>query len=194
MILWMIFVAFLSAFAVGPASFSIIRSLVSTKRWPWSSIAGFLLGDVIYIGLAIKFLQSPLFHNEWFKNILTGMTALFLLLYSMQVVVKRSEIKNLEIPAPGFVKSLLLTLSNFHLLLIYAGFFVHFTDPSPTALWLGVSIYVVIYVVTFVVSFIALLGGLLLFQTSLKTLLRKIEIMTACCFLSFSIYLFMEIL
>ena len=59
MIIWMSGVGFLSAFALGPASFNIIRNLITKKNWPWPSILGFLLGDLFYIGLALWALQSP---------------------------------------------------------------------------------------------------------------------------------------
>ncbi|AFY01647.1 hypothetical protein [Bdellovibrio bacteriovorus] len=188
MILWMISVGFLSAFALGPASFSIIRSLVSRRTWPWSSIAGFLLGDVTYILLAMALLKSPLFHQEWLKITLTGMTALVLSAYSLKVLLSKEQPATIEIPHQGFTKSLALTLSNFHLVLIYAGLFVHLRDAK--SLWLGV----LVYLLTFVVSFLALLWGLKRLHGPIKQFLRKIEIVAACGFFCFSIYLSVGIL
>lgn len=191
MIPWMITVGFLSAFALGPASFSIIRSLVSRRQWPWSSIAGFLVGDLIYIVLAMALLQSPLLHEIWLKNLLTALTAGVLLLYSVKVLTsKTNPQQSLEVPAQGFSKSLLLTLSNFHLVLIYAGLFVQLAGQKTAALWMGVGVYVL----TFVFSFLGLLWGLKQLHGPLKKLLRKIEIVAACGFLGFSIYLSLEIL
>lgn len=187
MILWMISVGFLSAFALGPASFSIIRSLVSRRTWPWSSIAGFLLGDLIYIVLALVLLQSPWLHQEWLKTLLTGLTALVLSAYSLKVLTSK-EPATLEIPHMGFKKSLALTLSNFHLVLIYAGLFVHLRDAK--SLWLGAGVYLG----TFTLSFLALLWGLKRLQGPIKKFLRKIEIVAACGFFCFSVYLSMEIL
>lgn len=190
MILWMITVGFLSAFALGPASFSIIRSLVSRRQWPWSSIAGFLVGDLTYIVLAMALLQSPLFHEVWLKNLLTALTAGVLLLYSVKVLLSKPNPQSLEVPAQGFSKSLLLTLSNFHLVLIYAGLFVQLTGQKTAALWMGVGVYIL----TFILSFLGLLWGLKQLHGPLKKFLRKIEIVAACGFLGFSIYLSLEIL
>lgn len=189
MIPWMIGVGFLSAFALGPASFSIIRSLISRREWPWGSIAGFLLGDVFYILMALLLLQSPLFHEAWLKNILTGLTAVTLLLYSAKVFLSKSNPQNLEFPDQGFTKSLLLTLSNFHLVFIYAGLFVHLT-AQKNILLIGVSAYLG----AFALSFLALLWTLQRLHGPLKFFLRKIEILAACGFLGFSIYISMGIL
>lgn len=188
MILWMLSVGFLSAFALGPASFSIIRSLVSRRTWPWSSIAGFLLGDLTYIALAMALLQSPLFHQDWLKTVLTALTAVVLSAYSLKVLLSKEQPASLEIPHLGFTKSLALTLSNFHLVLIYAGLFVQLRDAK--SLWLGVTAYLL----AFVFSFLALLWGLKRLHGPIKKFLRKIEIVAACGFFCFSIYLSMEIL
>lgn len=190
MIAGIILVAILSSFAVGPASFNIIRNLISTERWPWSSIAGFLVGDLAYVGLAIVLLQSPLFRETWLKTFLTTLTAVVLFIYAVRIMTSKEKAVYLEVPASGFMKSLFLTLSNFHLILIYAGFFVHFDEPNPGFLFIGVGIYVC----AFITGFMLFLWGLQLFRSSLRRFLRKIEFFTACGFLSFSIYLFTEIL
>ncbi|WP_413574782.1 LysE family transporter [Bdellovibrio sp. HCB290] len=188
MILWMSSLGFISAFAVGPASFSIIRSLVCLRTWPWSSIAGFLLGDLIYIALAILLLQSPLLHHPWLRNILTGLTAVVLLVYSLHVLLSRKPAQDMEATQLGFGKSLTLTLSNFHLVLIYAGLFVHLNKTN--SLWLGASIYSL----AFIAGFLTLLWGLKQLHGSIRKFLRNIELVAACGFFCFSIYLSMELL
>ncbi|WP_413580616.1 hypothetical protein [Bdellovibrio sp. HCB288] len=188
MILAMFVTGILSAFALGPASFSIIRSLVSRRSWPWSSIAGFLLGDLIYILFATALLRSPLLHLQWFKNLLTVLTALALLIFSVHVIFSKSPTSSIQIPDLGFRMSLALTLSNFHLVFIYAGLFSHALETNT--LLLGVSIYAL----TFVASFMALLWSLKRLHGPIKKILRKIEVVAACGFFCFSVYLSMEIL
>ncbi|WP_413584426.1 hypothetical protein [Bdellovibrio sp. HCB274] len=188
MILWMTSVGFISAFALGPASFSIIRSLVSLRTWPWSSIAGFLLGDLTYIVLAIFLLQSQILNQLWLRNILTGLTAVMLLGYSLYVLLSSKPREEKAPSQLGFGKCLTLTLSNFHLVLIYAGLFVHLNESN--SLWLGAAIYSI----AFIAGFLTLLWGLKHLHGPLKKFLRNIEIVAACGFFCFSIYLSMEIL
>lgn len=189
MILWMTSVGCLSAFALGPASFSIIRSLLNRRQWPWASIAGFLVGDVIYIALAVALLHSPWLNLPWLKTGLTALTAAALSLYSVKVLWTRPGLAEEQAASQGFLRSLMLTLSNFHLVLIYAGLFINLTN-SQSPLWLGV----LVYLSAFVASFLGLLWGLRRLQGPLKTFLRKIEVVAACGFLGFSLYLSLEIL
>lgn len=194
MILWMSGVGFLSAFALGPAGFNVVRDLLSKKTWPWGAILGFLLGDLLYIGLALGLVQSPLLHSFWLKNILTLLTVFCLIFYSTKVLFFTKEVsgdeQNNEIQQ-GFIKSLLLTLANFHLVFIYAGLFLTLQQSSiPGTLTFGV----LIYASSFVASFLFLLLGLSGFRVYLKTALRKAEVVAACGFLSFSLYLLLEFL
>lgn len=189
MILWMTSVGCLSAFALGPASFSIIRTLLSRRQWPWASIAGFLVGDLVYIALAVALLQSPWLSLPWLKTALTSLTVIALSLYSVKVLWSRPAEEAPQVTSQGFLRSLLLTLSNFHLVLIYAGLFVNLTT-SQNPLWLGV----LVYLSAFIASFLGLLWGLRRLQGPLRSFLRKIEVVAACGFLGFSLYLSLEIL
>ncbi len=189
MILWMTSIGCLSAFALGPASFSIIRSLLNRRDWPWASIAGFLVGDIIYISLAVVFLSSPWLQHSGLRFALTMLTAGILSLYSVKVLLSRPTPQLAHKTSQGFIRSLLLTLSNCHLVLIYVGLFMNLTS-SQSPLWLGV----LVYLSAFVASFLGLLWVLRHFQGALKTFLRKIEIITACGFLVFSLYLSLETL
>lgn len=186
MILGLMGVGFLSAFAVGPASFNIIRTLIAKRTWPWSSIGGFLLGDLIYILLALLLIQSPLLQELWLKSLLTILTVICLVLYSGKVLLTTKPAENeATVLIQGFRKNLLLTLSNFHLLFIYAGLFVGFSGDTSDPLWMGV----LVYILTFLLSFFIMLFALLFFQKSLKTTLRKIEVLAAFGFITFSVYL-----
>lgn len=193
MIPWLVFVGFLSAFALGPASFNIIRSLISKRSWPWSSIAGFLLGDLLYITLTLLLLQSPVLQHPGLKIFLTGLTVACLVLYSGKILFPSLKDKDQEVVPlqnQGFKNSFLLTISNFHLVLIYAGLFVNLNHENPVSLLLGVFVYFA----AFLVTFLALLWGLRFLQDSLKKALRKIEVIAAFGFLTFSVYLSLEIL
>lgn len=191
MTLSMMGIGFLSAFALGPAGFNIIRSLLTKKRWPWPAILGFLAGDLIYILLSVLLIKSPLLHHSWLEKTLTMLTVLALLFYAVKVLFltdKEPLHGSVTGSSQGFRQSLLLTLSNFHLVFIYAGIFLSLTDQAS----LGFGIFV--YVVSFVAGFMGLLLGLRGFEFYLKNILRKIEIFAACGFLSFSIYLILGIL
>ncbi|WP_413944753.1 LysE family transporter [Bdellovibrio sp. HCB-162] len=195
MILWLMLVGFLSAFALGPASFNIIRSLINKRTWPWDSIAGFLLGDIFYITLALLLLQSPLLQLTWLKTLLTGLTVASLVLYSGKILFpslkdKDQEVKPSQQQQQGFKSSLLLTLSNFHLVFIYAGLFVNISHSRHFSLFAGVMAYFM----AFLVTFFALLWALRSLQSSLKNVLRRIEMVAAFGFLTFSVYLSLEIL
>lgn len=179
-----------SSLAVGPASFSIIRNLINHRKWPWRSIAGFLLGDLIYIAVTILFLQTPLVHEAWLRRLLTAMTVAVLLFYSVRVLFLSPKEQSIEVSPQSFTRSLMLTLANFHLLFIYAGLFMHLSELGWAALWQGISLYLL----SFIAGFLGLLWSLKKFHTYLKLILRKIEIIAACGFFGFSIYLSLEIL
>ncbi|MEN0057420.1 MAG: LysE family transporter [Bdellovibrio sp.] len=194
MILGLMLVGFLSAFALGPASFNIIRSVLKKRTWPWNSILGFLLGDCFYIVVALLLLQSPLLQQENVKITLTLLTAGILGLYSCKMLLLSPEVTHSQMsqnsePA-SFWSSFFLTLGNVHLVLIYAGLFAHWGQQDMSFLLWGVGAYLL----TFVISFFGLLALLRFFQTSLKSFLRHIEILAACGFLTFSVYLSLEIL
>ncbi|WII71017.1 hypothetical protein QJS83_11145 [Bdellovibrio sp. 22V] len=191
MILWFSGLGFISAFALGPATFNIIRNLIARKAWPWRSIAGFLLGDLIYIAAAVLLLRTSLWQIVWLKALLTSLTVLCLLLYSLKVLFpgKEQQEQPSTVGAPSFRRSFFLTLGNFHLVFIYAGLFVNLTENNLT-MFAGV----LAYLSAFIVSFFALLWVLRVFHGSLQQILRKIEVVAACGFLTFSIYLSMGIL
>ncbi len=193
MIFWLIFVGFLSAFALGPASFNIIRSLITQKTWPWASIAGFLLGDLIYIGLAIALLRSPLLQEPWLKTLLTVLTVFCLVIYSGKILLPKrasSDLVKEPLSNPSFKQSLLLTLTNFHLVFIYAGLFANLSITANSLLYWGV----IAYFTAFILTFLGMLYGLQIFQKSLRNLLRRFEVIAACGFLTFSLYISLEIL
>lgn len=193
MIFWLIFVGFLSAFALGPASFNIIRSLITQKTWPWASIAGFLLGDLIYIGLAIALLRSPLLQEPWLKTLLTVLTVFCLVIYSGKILLPKrasSDLVKEPLSNPSFKQSLLLTLTNFHLVFIYAGLFANLSITANSLLYWGV----IAYFTAFILTFLGMLYGLQIFQESLRNLLRRLEVIAACGFLTFSLYISLEIL
>lgn len=191
MILWMIALGLLSALAIGPASFQIIRSLITGRTWPWNSILGFLCGDIIYIFFSVLLLRSPLLEITWVRNILTMITVLVLFTYAVKVLVFQ---KATDLSSPlqyfGFKKSLLLTLSNVHLVLIYTGLFLNITNEHPLHFMWGI----LIYFLAFVVGFLALLVSLNRIKLSLAKILRPLEVIVACGFLTFSVYLYLEIL
>ncbi|KHD88772.1 MAG: hypothetical protein OM95_06470 [Bdellovibrio sp. ArHS] len=192
MILWLISIGFISAFALGPASFNIIRSLVAERSWPWKSIAGFLVGDVIYIGLALALLQSPWLQQEWLRILLTILTVICLILYSAKILLSAKASTSLEgaIRPPSFRKSFLLTMGNFHLVFIYAGLFSNMAAATTSALLIGA----LSYTLAFLVSFVLLLFVISHFKSHLKQILRHLEVIAACGFLTFSAYLSMGIL
>lgn len=193
MIFWLIFVGFLSAFALGPASFNIIRSLITQKTWPWASIAGFLLGDLIYIGLAIALLRSPLLQEPWLKTLLTVLTVFCLVIYSGKILLPKrasSDLVKEPLSNPSLKQSLLLTLTNFHLVFIYAGLFANLSITANSLLYWGV----IAYFTAFILTFLGMLYGLQIFQESLRNLLRRLEVIAACGFLTFSLYISLEIL
>lgn len=192
MISSLIFTGFLSAFAIGPASFNIIRNLITRKSWPWQSIAGFITGDLIYMSLALFSLKFSVVQAPLARIILTLLTITSLVIYSCRILIFQRSAPQLEaLPDAGqsYKNSLLLTLSNFHLLLIYAGIFINLF-PKSASPFLGVAVYFC----TFLLTFLGLLTGLQIFQNSLKQNLRKIEVVAAYGFLSFSFYLSMELL
>ncbi|WP_413567989.1 LysE family transporter [Bdellovibrio sp. HCB117] len=195
MILGLILLGFLSAFALGPASFNIIRSLVRDRTWPWRSIAGFLCGDVMYIVLALVLLKSPVLREEWLKAVLTILTVLCLVFYSVKVLFSKDTLNSSSfnedfLMRPSFKKSFLLTMANFHLVFIYAGLFANIANEKGLTLWMGA----LAYLVAFFVSFILLLFTIQQFKIQLQGFLRKIEVVAACGFLTFSAYLSLGIL
>ncbi|MBV2168066.1 MAG: LysE family transporter [Bdellovibrio sp.] len=193
MILGLLLVGGLSAFALGPASFNIIRTLISKRTWPWASIAGFLAGDLVYIGLALILLQSALLQMPWLRISLTSLTVLCLMIYSIRILLPKQKLPETfleSFSSPSFKKSFLLTLANFHLVFIYAGLFANLGADGKIAIYSGA----LAYFIGFLLGFFSLLYGLHFFQSSLRTLLRKMEVVAAFGFLTFSIYLSLEIL
>ncbi len=179
----------LSALALGPASFNIIRSLIHNNRWPWNSILGFLIADVIYMVLALVLLRSPWLQEHAIRTVLTALTAGTLLIYSLKTFVNKSPPTPLNHPkADSFFASLSLTLSNFHLVLIYAGLFSNLKQSQNLVQSASV------YLGFFLGAFLLLLWGLEQYRESLKTALRKIELTAAYGFLGFAAYLSVTIL
>lgn len=186
MILALLLIGFLSAFALGPSSFNIIRDLLSRKRWPWKAILGFLLADLVLISLSLVLLRSPWLQNSLSKTVLTLVTVLSLSFYALQILFKspslaleaEHESKN------SFAKSFLLGLCNVHLVLIYAGLFINVAMdgdiPFQPAL---------IYFLSFLVSFLSMLWIVRTINAVLAPLLRHLELMAAFGFLLFSAYL-----
>lgn len=179
----------LSAFALGPATFNIIRNLINSNRWPWKSIMGFLVADVIYMLLALALLQSPWLKVPFVRTILTALTAITLLLYSLKTFCSNGPANHDDRQTSDrFLGSLSLTLANFHLVLIYAGLFSNLENNQD--LWWSAGVYLLF----FLGAFLFLLWGLEQYQNSLKNVLRKIELTAAYGFLSFSVYLSFAIL
>lgn len=179
----------LSAFALGPASFNIIRNLINSHRWPWKSIFGFLVADVIYMILALALLRTPWLQESAIRTTLTALTAGTLLMYSLKTFFTKNSRSLVNCSnSDSFLTSLTLTLSNFHLVLIYAGLFSNLKQSQNLAQSASV------YLLFFVGAFLLLLWGLEQFRESLKTALRKIELTAAYGFLGFAAYLSIEIL
>ncbi len=160
MILGLMGLGALSALAVGPASFNIIRILIAEKTWPWPSILGFLTGDFIYIFLAMALLRTPLLQEQWLKSTLTVLTVICLVVYSSRVLFTNSNNKaqsknssEENFLKQSFKESFILTLGNFHLLFIYAGIFISF---SQSLMYLSMAVCSLI-VATFLLSFFILL-------------------------------------
>lgn len=190
MIPGIILLGLLSAFAVGPASFSIIQSLIQSKTWPWKAIAGFLLGDIIYISLALSLLKTPLLDNQVIRIVLTLLTVVFLVTYAVRILFAKKQIEETFSTTHGFWKSLIITLSNFHLIFLYAGIFAPFTHQSAMKLALVVSAYLF----AFIASFLTLLWTIQQLRNGLQTFLRKIQVIAAYGFITCSIFLSLELL
>lgn len=185
---------FISAFALGPASFNIIRDLLREETWPWSAILGFLSADLLYITLAAALLTSPHLHSSGLVTSLTLLTVGALWLYSFKVFLTASpagETATLGRPRSGFFQSLFLTLSNFHLILLYTGLFLNLSSQKADA---HLTLGIICYVLGFIGGFLGLLSALKAFGNYLKNILRKVEIFAACGFLGLSIYLLSGIL
>lgn len=192
MMLSLILVGLLSAFALGPASFSIIRKMLQEKTFPWAEISGFLTGDVIYIALSLVLLQSPLMQNSRLKVALTLLTSGTLLAFSLHMLWKRKQVtgrpKKSDVEASsqnGFWGSLLLTLGNFHLVLIYTGLFAGLLHGNLLQVIGGATLYTL----SFAGGFLLLLIILKSFQATLQKLLRQIEVFVSVGFIFFSFYL-----
>lgn len=194
MMIGMFGAGFISAFALGPASFNIIRNLLREKSWPWSAILGFFSADLVYILVAAALLYSPYLHSSSLTAGLTLLTVGMLWLYSLKVFLAANPVSETSaIPQArhGFRQSLLLTLSNFHLILLYTGLFLNLSSQeSESQLALGIGCYFF----GFVGGFLGLLSALKAFANYLKTALRKVELFAACGFLGFSFYLLSGIL
>ena len=142
MILEIIAMGFLSAFALGPASFNIIRLLVTKKKFPWSAILGFLLADLIFILLALYLLRTSFFNEPLVRFVLTLFTAFALTTYALKILLKPEspELPDFHLN-PGFRQSFLLSLSNIQLLLIYAGLFSSWSLSLPQIPYSGALFY-----------------------------------------------------
>ncbi|MNL14331.1 hypothetical protein D3C87_1352660 [compost metagenome] len=188
MMLSLILVGLLSSFALGPASFSIIRKMLQEKNFPWAEISGFLMGDVIYIAMSLVLLQSPFMQNSRLKVALTLLTSGTLLAFSLHMLWKRQKNATASAEASsqnGFWGSLLLTLGNFHLVLIYTGLFAGLLHGNMLQVVGGASLYTL----SFAGGFILLLNILKNFQDTLQKILRQIEVFVSVGFIFFSFYL-----
>lgn len=189
MILSLILVGLLSSFALGPASFSIIRKMLQERKFPWAEISGFLMGDVIYIAMSLVLLQSPFMQNSRLKVALTLLTSGTLLAFSLHMLWKRQKNTNtasVEASSQnGFWGSLLLTLGNFHLVLIYTGLFAGLLHGNLLQVVGGAGLYTL----SFAGGFILLLNVLKNFQETLQKMLRQIEVFVSVGFIFFSFYL-----
>jgi hypothetical protein len=186
MILSLILVGLLSSFALGPASFSIIRKMLQEKNFPWAEISGFLMGDVIYIAMSLVLLQSPFMQNSRLKVALTLLTSGTLLAFSLHMLWKRKQTASAEASSQnGFWGSLLLTLGNFHLVLIYTGLFAGLLHGNMLQVVGGAGLYTL----SFAGGFILLLNILKNFQDTLQKILRQIEVFVSVGFIFFSFYL-----
>lgn len=186
MILSLILVGLLSSFALGPASFSIIRKMLQERKFPWAEISGFLMGDVIYIAMSLVLLQSPFMQNSRLKVALTLLTSGTLLAFSLHMLWKRNHTASAEASSQnGFWGSLLLTLGNFHLVLIYTGLFAGLLHGNLLQVVGGAGLYTL----SFAGGFILLLNVLKKFQDTLQRLLRQIEVFVSVGFIFFSFYL-----
>jgi hypothetical protein len=186
MMLSLILVGLLSSFALGPASFSIIRKMLQEKNFPWAEISGFLMGDVIYIAMSLVLLQSPFMQNSKLKVALTLLTSGTLLAFSLHMLWKRKQNASVEASSQnGFWGSLLLTLGNFHLVLIYTGLFAGLLHGNILQVVGGASLYTL----SFAGGFILLLNILKNFQDALQKILRQIEVFVSVGFIFFSFYL-----
>ncbi|XGC79327.1 LysE family transporter [Bdellovibrio bacteriovorus] len=191
MILWIAFLGFISAFALGPATFNIIQNLIQKRTWPWKEILGFMLGDIIYLALAISLIHTPLLQESRIKSALTFLTISFLVFYSVKILLKKKEtVESALAENYGFWRSLFITLCNFHLVFIYAGLFAPFASRSGNELLWGAGSYLA----AFFLSFLGLLWVLQMAQKHLERFLRKIEIIAAYGFLTFSFLLSLELL
>ena len=189
MIFSLILVGLLSSFALGPASFSIIRKMLQERKFPWAEISGFLMGDVIYIAMSLVLLQSPFMQNSRLKVALTLLTSGTLLAFSLHMLWKRQKNPNtasVEASSQnGFWGSLLLTLGNFHLVLIYTGLFAGLLHGNLLQVVAGATLYTL----SFAGGFILLLNVLKNFQETLQKMLRQIEVFVSVGFIFFSFYL-----
>jgi hypothetical protein len=186
MMLSLILVGLLSSFALGPASFSIIRKMLQEKNFPWAEISGFLMGDVIYIAMSLVLLQSPFMQNSKLKVALTLLTSGTLLAFSLHMLWKRKQNASVEASSQnGFWGSLLLTLGNFHLVLIYTGLFAGLLHGNLLQVVGGASLYTL----SFAGGFILLLNILKNFQDALQKILRQVEVFVSVGFIFFSFYL-----
>lgn len=185
MILSVILVGLLSSFALGPASFSIIRKMLQEKVFPWAEISGFLMGDVIYIAMSLMLLQSPFLQNSRLKVALTLLTSGTLLAFSLHMLWKRKTASAEVFSQNGFWGSLILTLGNFHLVLIYTGLFAGLLHGNTWQVIGGASLYTL----SFAGGFFLLLAVLKNFQDALQKILRQIEVFVSVGFIFFSVYL-----
>ncbi len=185
MMVTLVILGFLSALTLGPAGFSIVQKLIQEKRWPWAEISGFFLGDFIYLGLSLLLLQSSLIQKASLKIGLTLATSLVLVLFSISMIRRETNQSPDSKTRRGFWRSLLLTLGNFHLVLIYTGLFTGVLNGNNQKLFQGAALYAI----SFALGFLLLLLVLLHFQATFQKLLRRIEILVGYSFIFFSFYL-----
>lgn len=181
----LVFLGLLSALAPGPASFSIFRKLLTAKSWPRGEIVGFLLGDLIYVSASLFLLKSPLLEETRFKTALTLFTCATFLLFSFHLLKKKPDPLALPPSSKGFWGSLLLTLGNFHLPLLYTGLFASLLSGSLPHMAMGAGLYAL----SFSIGFILLLVALKNVQGSLQKRLRHMEVAVSFGFIFFSLYL-----
>ena len=186
MIVGLLLIGFLSAFALGPSSFNIIHSIVSKKTWPWTAIAGFLAADLTLLASSLVLLRSPLLQYPTSKTLLTLITVISLSAYAIQIFLKKPSLalEAADNSKNTFAKSFLLGLCNVHLVLIYAGLFINMTTEGEIPYQSAI-----LYFGSFLVSFLGLLWIIRSLKELLSPVLRHLELVAAFGFLLFSAYL-----
>lgn len=186
MILGLLLLGFLSAFALGPSSFNIIRHLVTRKSWPWMDIVGFLTADLTLIAISLVLLRSPFLQTQASRTVLTLITVGCLSAYALQILLRKNPLplEASENSKNSFFKSFLLGTSNLHLVLIYAGLFINVTMDGDIPYQ-----PVLFYFGSFLFSFFGLLWIIRSLKELFRPVLRQLEVTAAFGFLMFSIYL-----